>query len=245
MSQEFEAFYQPIVNLVTNKITSFEALARWHRKDQGIVFPSKFILIAEETGIVIPIDLFILRQACQQLRQWLDEGLVNKSLTMSVNLSVKHFMSFNLLEQIDLILQETGIDGSSLRLEITESDIMENAEFAVKIIEQLQYRHIQLSIDDFGTGYSSLSYLHRLPIDQLKIDRSFIMRIGNNGENTEIIRAILALAKSLDITAIAEGVETPEQLEQLKQLGCELYQGYLFSKPVNAEAAKNLLIAHS
>jgi diguanylate cyclase (GGDEF)-like protein len=243
--QEFEAFYQPIVNLITNQIVSFEALARWNRKDQGVVFPNKFILIAEETGIVIPIDLFILRQACLQLRQWLDEGLVSKSFTISVNLSVKHFMSFNLLEQIDLILHETGIDGSCLKLEITESDIMENAEFAVKIIEQLQYRHIQLSIDDFGTGYSSLSYLHRLPIDQLKIDRSFITRIGNNGENTEIIRAILAVAKSLDISAISEGVETQGQLEQLKHLGCELYQGYLFSKPVNAEAAKNLLIAQS
>jgi len=148
-----------------------------------------------------------------------------------------------LLEQIDLILQETGIDGSSLRLEITESDIMENAEFAVKIIEQLQYRH-KLSIDDFGTGYSSLSYLHRLPIDQLKIDRSFIMRIGNNGENTEIISAILALAKSLHICAIAEGVETQEQLEQLKQLGCEVYQGYLFCRPVDAETARNLLISN-
>jgi EAL domain-containing protein (putative c-di-GMP-specific phosphodiesterase class I) len=183
-----------------------------------------------------------LRQACQQLRNWRDEGVANESLTVSVNLSVKHFMSFDLLKQIDNVLQEVGIDGSSLRLEITESDIMENAEFAGQIISQLRDRHIQLSIDDFGTGYSSLSYLHRLPINHLKIDRSFVMRIGKNGKNIEIIRAIIALAKSLGMLTIAEGVETQEQLDQIRELECDFCQGYLFSRPVEAEAARNLLI---
>lgn len=240
--QELEAYYQPIVNSISNEITSFEALVRWNHPEKGLVVPNKFIPIAEETGLVIAIDLFVLRQACQQLRIWRDAGIVKHSLTMNVNLSVKHFMSFDLLKQIDRVLEETGIDGDSLRLEITESDIMENAEFAGKIIAQLHDRHIQLSIDDFGTGYSSLSYLHRLPINHLKIDRSFVMRIGKNGKNTEIIKAIIALAKSLDMFTIAEGVETEEQLAQIRELHCDFCQGYLFSRPVNAEAAQNLLL---
>lgn len=239
---ELIAYYQPIIRLDNNQIDSFEALVRWNHPEKGLVDPSKFIPIAEETGLVMAIDLFVLQQACQQLRSWRDEGLADASLTMNVNLSVKHFMSFDLLKQIDHVLRETGITGSSLRLEITESDIMENAEFAGKIISQLRDRHIQLSIDDFGTGYSSLSYLHRLPIDHLKIDRSFVMRIGKNGKNTEIIRAIIALAKSLDMFTIAEGVETQDQLDQIRELKCEFCQGYLFSKPVEANAARNLLI---
>ena len=239
---EFEAYYQPIITLATNQISSFEALVRWNHPDKGLIDPNKFIPIAEETGLVVAIDLFVLRQSCQQLREWQDEGLIDPSFTINVNLSVKHFMSFDLLAHIDNVLRETGISGGSLRLEITESDIMENAEFAGKIIEQLRDRLIQLSIDDFGTGYSSLSYLHRLPIDHLKIDRSFVMRIGKNGKNTEIIKAIIALAKSLDMSTIAEGVETQEQLEEIKKLNCEFCQGYLFSKPVNAETARNLLL---
>jgi diguanylate cyclase (GGDEF)-like protein len=239
---EFVAYYQPIITLETNQISSFEALVRWNHPDKGLIPPSKFIPISEETGLVIAIDLFVLRQACQQLRSWRDEGIADQSITMNVNLSVKHFMSFDLLKQIDNVLEETGIDGNSLRLEITESDIMENAEFAGKIISQLRDRNIQLSIDDFGTGYSSLSYLHRLPIDHLKIDRSFVMRIGKNGKNTEIIRAIIALAKSLGMYTIAEGVETQEQLDQIKELDCDYCQGYLFSKPVAADLARNLLI---
>ncbi|MEA5486433.1 MULTISPECIES: EAL domain-containing protein [Pseudanabaena] len=240
---ELVAYYQPIINLVNNQIDSFEALVRWNHPEKGLIDPSKFIPIAEETGLVIAIDLFILQQSCQQLRSWRDEGIADTSLTMNVNLSVKHFMSFDLLEHIDRVLQETGIIGNSLRLEITESDIMENAEFAGKIISQLRDRQIKLSIDDFGTGYSSLSYLHRLPIDHLKIDRSFVMRIGKNGKNTEIIKAIIALAKSLDMFTIAEGVETQDQLDQIRELKCEFCQGYLFSRPVEASQARNLLIA--
>ena len=240
---ELVAYYQPIINLVNNQIDSFEALVRWNHPEKGLIDPSKFIPIAEETGLVIAIDLFILQQSCQQLRSWRDEGIADTSLTMNVNLSVKHFMSFDLLEHIDRVLQETGIIGNSLRLEITESDIMENAEFAGKIISQLRDLQIKLSIDDFGTGYSSLSYLHRLPIDHLKIDRSFVMRIGKNGKNTEIIKAIIALAKSLDMFTIAEGVETQDQLDQIRELKCEFCQGYLFSRPVEASQARNLLIA--
>jgi diguanylate cyclase (GGDEF)-like protein len=239
---ELVTYYQPIISLDTNQICSFEALVRWHHPEKNLIAPNKFIPIAEEIALIMEIDLFVLRQACQQLRDWRDEGIADESLTMSVNLSVKHFMSFDLLAQIDEILQETRIDGNSLRLEITENDIMENADFAGKIISQLRDRHIQLSIDDFGTGYSSLSYLYRLPINHLKIDRSFVMRIGENGKNTEIIKAIIALAKSLSLLTIAEGVETQEQLNQIRKLECEFCQGYLFSRPVEAAAARNLLI---
>lgn len=238
---ELEVYYQPIINLANHQISAFEALVRWNHPEKGFIVPSKFIPISEETGLVIPIDLFVLRQACQQLQSWHDEGIAD-SLTINVNLSVKHFMSFDLLQQIDDILQETGISGKSLRLEITESDIMGNAEFAGKIISQLRDRHIQLGIDDFGTGYSSLSYLHRLPIDHLKIDRSFVMRMGKNGKNTEIIKAIIALAKSLNIFTVAEGIETQDQLDQIKELHCEFGQGYLFSRPVDAKFARDLIL---
>jgi len=240
---QFETYYQPIVAIGDRQISSFEALVRWHHPQAGLVMPNSFIPIAEEMGAVVAIDLFVLRQACQQLRNWQTEGLIDETVTMSVNLSVRHFMTFDLLTQIDSVLAETGIKGSSLRLEITERAIMENAELAARIIDQLQHRHIQLSIDDFGTGYSSLSYLHRLPIEQLKIDRSFIIRIGKNGKNTEIITAIIALAKSLNMSVIAEGVETQDQLDQLNNLGCKFCQGYIFSKPVDADTARKLLIA--
>jgi diguanylate cyclase (GGDEF)-like protein len=239
---EFIAYYQPIISLKTQQIVGFEALARWNHPQQGLIPPGQFIPIAEETGLILDIDLCVLRQACFQLRQWQEEGIVSELLTISVNLSVKHFMSLGLLNQIDSILQETGCNGNNLKLEITESDIMRNAEFATKIIKHLQLRNIQLIVDDFGTGYSSLSYLHHLPIDTLKIDRSFINRVGKNGENTEIIQAIISLASNLGMGAIAEGVETQEQLSQIKLLDCEFCQGFLFYPPLEAEAARKVLL---
>jgi diguanylate cyclase (GGDEF)-like protein len=239
---EFVAYYQPIISLENQQIVGFEALARWNHPQEGLIPPGKFIPIAEETGLILEIDLCVLRQACYQLRLWQDEGIANDSLTISVNLSVKHFMSLGLLNQIDSILQETGCNGHNLKLEITESDIMRNAEFATKIIKHLQSRNIQLIVDDFGTGYSSLSYLHRLPIDTLKIDRSFINRVGKNGENTEIIQAIISLASNLGMGAIAEGVETEEQLCQIKLLDCKFGQGFLFYPPLEAEVARKVLL---
>ncbi|PSB01062.1 two-component system response regulator [Merismopedia glauca] len=238
---EFVVYYQPIISLMTNQIVGFEALVRWLHPQEGLIPPIKFIPIAEETGLIMAIDLCVMRQACLQLRNWQKEGLADKSLTISVNLSVKHFVSFNLLQQIDTILAETGLDGQNLKLEITESDIMKNPEFASQIIVQLKNQQIQFIVDDFGTGYSSLSYLHRLPIDTLKIDRSFIMRIGNKGENIGIIQAIMALANSLGMNAIAEGVETLEQLEPIKRLNCQFCQGFLFSRPLEAEAVRKVL----
>ncbi|MBW4617987.1 MAG: EAL domain-containing protein [Cyanosarcina radialis HA8281-LM2] len=238
---ELIPYYQPIVSLRANQIVGFEALVRWNHPQQGLVPPGKFIPIAEETGSIVPIDLCVLRQACHQLRHWQDNGAVDRYVTISVNLSAKHFTSLKLLQQIDKILQSTGLSGRSLKLEITESNIMVNAEFASQIIEQLKSREIELIVDDFGTGYSSLSYLHRLPIDTLKIDRSFVSRMGKNGENTEILRTIISLARNLGMNAIAEGIETQEQLEQLKSLGCEFGQGFLFSRPVEAKEARKLL----
>jgi EAL domain-containing protein (putative c-di-GMP-specific phosphodiesterase class I) len=238
---ELIPYYQPIVSLTANQIVGFEALVRWNHPQHGLVPPGKFIPIAEETGSIVPIDLCILRQACHQLRRWQDNGAVDCYVTISVNLSAKHFTSLKLLQQIDNILQATGLNGRNLKLEITESNIMVNAEVASQIIEQLKSREIELIVDDFGTGYSSLSYLHRLPIDTLKIDRSFVSRIGKNGENTEILRTIISLARNLNVNAIAEGIETQEQLEQLKSLGCEFGQGFLFSRPVEAKEARKLL----
>jgi diguanylate cyclase (GGDEF)-like protein len=240
---QFISYYQPIVSTATNQLIGFEALARWAHPEQGLIPPSQFLPIAEETGLITAIDLSVLRQACHQLRAWQNQGIVDSSLTLSANLSVKHFISFDLISEIDRILEETGILGQNLRLEITESEIMENAELASELIEHLQRRQLQLTIDDFGTGYSSLSYLHCLPIDILKIDRSFIAKMGKNGENTEVIRAVMALANSLGISVIAEGIETQDQLDQIKALNCDFYQGYLFSKPLNALEAGNLLAA--
>lgn len=239
---EFVVYYQPIISLITNQIVGFEALVRWLHPQQGLISPAKFIPVAEETGLIMEIDLCVMRQACKQLCTWQQKGIADKSLTINVNLSVKHFLSFDLIQQIDNILAETGLNGRNLKLEITESDIMQNPELATQIIETLKKREIQFIVDDFGTGYSSLSYLHRLPIDTLKIDRSFVMEIGKNGENIEIIQAIMTLANSLGMNAIAEGIETSAQLELIKPLNCQFCQGFLFFKPLEAESVQKLLV---
>lgn len=244
--QEFFLNYQPIISLETGIITGFEALVRWHKPLTGLISPGEFIPAAEDTGLIVPIGLWVMREACRQLKAWQDE--MNQSdrwpqlsLTMSVNLSVKQFSQPNLIAKIDEILRETGLPSENLKLEITESAIMDNAETARLILEELRTRQIKLSIDDFGTGYCSLSYLHRFPVDHLKIDRSFINRIGNYGENHEIVEAIINLAKNLGMTAIAEGVETEQQLQLLRTLGCYEGQGFLFAKPLSHEEARSLM----
>jgi diguanylate cyclase (GGDEF)-like protein/PAS domain S-box-containing protein len=239
--KEFFVVYQPIVSLETARLIGFEALVRWQHPERGLVNPADFIPVAEETGYIIPIGQWVLEQACHQLNQWkklLPQGL---ALTMSVNLSGKQFAQNNLIGQITETITRTAIDPHELKLEITESVVVENIETATEMLNQLRAIGIQLSIDDFGTGYSSLSYLHRLPIDTLKIDRSFITQMIKNNENSEIVRTIVSLAKNLSMSLIAEGVETIEQLQQLQQLGCDNGQGYLFSKPVTAEIATQLV----
>lgn len=243
--QELRVFYQPIVSLKTGKITGFEALVRWQHPTSGMIPPIKFIPVAEETGLICAIGWWVLRQACQQTRHWQERFPSDPPLTISVNVSGKQFTQSNLIEQVDQILQETGLPPTSLKLEITESVLVENAEAAAAVICHLRAMGIQFSIDDFGTGYSSLSYLHRLPIDTLKIDRSFVNNVDCEPEKIEIIRTIVALAWNLGMNVVAEGVETKTQMYQLQALKSEYAQGYFFSKPTDSEAAEALLADRS
>lgn len=241
--------YQPIVCLHSGEIRGFEALARLNHPVRGLVPPAEFIPVAEETGLIVPLGTWVLREACRQMRAWQMTCPQKELLTISVNLSSKQFMQPNLIEQVDQILQETGLDGRSLKLEITESVIMENVTAAIELTRQLRERNIELSIDDFGTGYSSLSYLHHFPINTLKIDRSFISRMSVNGEaghddmTLEIVQTIITLAHNLGIDVTAEGIETEQQLNRLRALQCEQGQGYFFSKPLDSQAASGLLAA--
>ena len=240
---QFQLYYQSIVTLKTGLIAGFEALIRWHHPEKKtLISPVEFIPIAEETGLIVPLGEWILREACRQLRIWQDQFPERRSLTVAVNLSSRQFSQPDLLERVDRILEETGINGRNLKLEITESAIMDNPDVARDMLLQLRARNIQLCMDDFGTGYSSLSYLHRFPLDTLKIDRSFVSRMGSDPENYEIVQTIVNLARNLGMDAIAEGVETTAQLLQLQSLECEFAQGYLFSKPADPPNATQLLL---
>jgi diguanylate cyclase (GGDEF)-like protein len=241
--QELVVHYQPIISLDTNKIGGFEALVRWNHPQKGLVSPADFISVAEETGLIVELGRWVLEQSCYQMRAWQLQNPRPTPLTISINLSGKQFLQNNLIEQIQQILGETELDPRTLKLEITESVVMENAEIASSMLSQLRALGVQLSIDDFGTGYSSLSYLHRFPVNTLKIDRSFVSRMGPDDENSEIVRTIMTLANNLGMDVIAEGVETEKQLSNLKEMKCKFGQGYLFSKPVNAQAAGKLLRA--
>ncbi|MBD1925535.1 EAL domain-containing protein [Trichocoleus sp. FACHB-90] len=239
--QEFIVHYQPIVALTTGKIVGFEALVRWKHPQQGLISPILFIPIAEETGLINPIGNWVLREACYQLQQWNHQRLTDYPLTMSVNLSARQFAQPDLIEQIDKILAETQLNPQSLKLEITESVIMKNSQPIKVILQQLQERQIQLCIDDFGTGYSSLSYLHNFPIDNIKIDRSFISSLDGKSDNLGLISAIMNIAQALKMSVTAEGIETSQQLDQLRVLNCDFGQGYLFSKPLDGKNATILI----
>ncbi len=241
--QELLLHYQPIISLHTGKIVGFEALVRWQHPERGLISPSEFIPIAEETGLIIPLGWWVLREACHRLQVWQVQFPYNLPLKMSVNLSGKQFAQTNLVEQLNKILLEMGCEPENLKLEITESTLMEGGKLVVKMMEQLQKLGIELCIDDFGTGYSSLSRLHQLPINTLKIDRSFVRRMGDNSENTEIVRSIVSLGHNLGMDIIAEGVEESPQLILLRELECEYGQGYLFAKPLSHQAAANLITA--
>jgi diguanylate cyclase (GGDEF)-like protein/PAS domain S-box-containing protein len=243
--EEFLVYYQPIVSLANSEIQGFEALVRWQHPVRGLVSPAVFIPLAEETGLSVAIDRLVLRLACHQLKVWQEQLPHLAPLTMSVNLSVKQFSQPGLIEFLDRVLEETGIDGSCLKLEITESVVIDNPRSALTILQQLRQRNVQLCIDDFGTGYSSLSYLNSFPFNTLKIDRSFVMRLGQEQENSEIVRAILNLGLSLGMNVIAEGVETGEQLAQLQNLNCSYGQGYLFSRPMDSQTMTDFLLNSS
>ena len=246
INQEFVVYYQPIVNLKTGKITGFEALVRWQHPQRGMISPAEFIPLAEETGLIVPIGNWVLQTACQQLKQWQNSTLIQSSLhplTLNVNFSAKQFHLSNVIEIVEAILRSTHISLKDLKIELTES-VLINDHKTLEGIDQLKSYEIGLSIDDFGTGYSSLSYLHRFPLDTLKIDRSFIQNIGEQGRQTEIVLAIISLAHNLGMDVVAEGVETEEQLNQLRLFKCEYGQGYLFSKPMGAEATEALLCSN-
>lgn len=238
---EIRVHYQPIYSLVDQVLVGFEALARWDSEELGPVSPVQFIPLAEETGLVIPLGMTVLTEACRQMHEWHCEFPSGPKLNVSVNISGKQLQQLSLVDQIKDTLRKTQLDPECLHLEITETTIMENAQGATEMLSQLKALGVKLSIDDFGTGYSSLSYLHRFPFDILKIDRSFVTQMGPDNESTGIIETILILADKLGKQAIAEGVETPDQMLQLAAAGCGYGQGYLFSRPVAADAARLLL----
>ncbi|MBD2198545.1 MULTISPECIES: two-component system response regulator [Calothrix] len=239
--QEFIVYYQPIVSLLTGKIAGFEALVRWQHPIRGLILPAEFIPVAEETGLITSINTWVLQSACQQLRLWQHHPAIPDSLTISVNLSARLFSQPNLMAQIDEILYETQVNPENLELEITETVIMENSHAVKTILQQLKERRIKLVMDDFGTGYSSLSYLHSFPLNALKIDKSFVKRMQENQEDMGLVPAMINIADSMGMRAIAEGVETTEQLAQLRSLNCEFAQGFLFSKPIEQQSVLNLL----
>jgi diguanylate cyclase (GGDEF)-like protein len=239
--QEFLVYYQPIVSLTTGRISGFEALVRWRHPIRGLVSPTEFIPVAEETGLINAINTWVLQSACHQLSIWQHYPVIPEPLTISVNLSVRLFTQSNFVEQIDRIIYENKINPTYLQLEITESVIMENTDAIRIILQQLKQRQIKLIMDDFGTGYSSLSYLHSFPFNALKIDKSFVQRMHDNKESMGLVPAMIGIANSMGMSAIAEGVETQEQLALLRSLNCNFAQGYLFSKPIEQQLVLKLL----
>ena len=238
---EFVLHYQPIVSLLTGELDGFEALVRWNHPRNGVIMPADFIPLAEENGLIVPIGWHVLRNACVQMRDWVNRFPIHHALTMSVNLSSRQFAQPDLVEQIDRILQETGCQPANLKLEITESTVMRDAQQAIEMLQQLRARGIFLCIDDFGTGYSSLSYLQRFPVNTLKIDRSFVSQIDEDSSSVDLIETIVTLSRVLGMSAVAEGIETAEQLELVRRLGSGLAQGYYFSTPVPSDEAEAIL----
>jgi diguanylate cyclase (GGDEF)-like protein len=237
--QEFLLYYQPQVNLATGKVTGVEALLRWQHPELGLVSPTQFIPVAEETGLMKFIDEWVLRTACAQGQAWRSAGL--PPLTMIVNLSGRTFNEPRMMETVSQVLANSCFAPGMLELEITESVLMHNAQATVEMLEQLNRMGLKLAVDDFGTGYSSLSYLKRFPIHTLKIDQSFVRDVTSDGDDASLVTAIIAMGHALQLNVIAEGVETPEQLDFLRRHGCDGMQGYLFSRPLPVEEITRLL----
>lgn len=238
---EFVLYYQPKVALATQLITGFEALVRWNHPRRGLLYPGEFIPVAEETGLIVPLGRWVLREGCRQMASWQRSMISKPPLSISINVSFKQLAEPGLAEDLEHILAETGLNPESLRLEVTESSIMENADATIATLRRFKALKIGLEIDDFGTGYSSLSYLRQLPFDTLKIDYSFVKALGAEDDTSDIVRTILQLARSLGMDVIAEGVETTDQITRLTAMGCSTCQGFYFSKPVDAERARTLI----
>ena len=238
---EFRLHYQPIVSLGDGQVIGFEALTRWQHPQRGYVSPGEFIALAEETGMIIPLGWWVLQEVCYQLKEW-QLQFKNPNLTIAVNISQKQFSQPHLIDSLIQIVQTTGLEAHNLQLEITESLLMQDVQITMETLKQLKNLGFGLHLDDFGTGYSSLSYLHSLPIDTLKIDRSFVRAIDSEGNNSEIVETIVMMAKSLDLKVIAEGIETQAQLARLQTLQCLYGQGYLFTRPLNPHSLSNWLL---
>jgi diguanylate cyclase (GGDEF)-like protein len=239
--EELVVHYQPILDLWTHRIVGFEALVRWQHPTRGLMPPAEFIPTAEETGLIVPLGYWVLEKACRQIRAWQAQFPADPPLTISVNWSTRQCAESDLAEKIAEVLRETGLDAHTLNLELTESLLMNDTEYTIARLSELRALGVQVQIDDFGTGYSSLGYLHTLPIDTLKIDRSFISRLGINNNGSDIVRMILTLAHDLGMKVIAEGVETDNQLSKLMAMDCEYVQGFLFAEPVDSLEAGALL----
>ena len=241
--KEFILHYQPIISLASNQIKGFEVLVRWRHPEKGLIPPGKFIPLAEDTGLIVPLGFWVLEEACRQMYDWqvMFGGLADWKV--SVNISSKQLALSNFVAQVKQVLQETKLNPHNLKLEITESSLVEDTQHTIAILRELKAIGIEFSLDDFGTGYSSLSYLHQFPFDTLKIDRSFVNSIGDNVEKLGIVRAIVTLARNLGMDTIAEGIETVNQLAQLKALKCEYGQGFYLSKPLDKDIFESIIAA--
>jgi len=237
----FTLQYQPIVSLATGRVKAYEALVRWQHPERGLIMPSDFIPIAEETGLIVPLGEWVLEEVCRQAREWSDTGLLTPDVTISLNLSGRQFRQPDLVRRVADALSAAGVDPSRLTLEITESVVMGDAEAAVRLLHTLHEMKLRLYIDDFGTGYSSLSYLERFPVDTLKIDRMFVSAIGKAGDDRALVHAIVILAHTLGLNVIAEGVETAQQLDLLRAIDCSQAQGFVLSEPLDGPKAIGLV----
>ncbi len=242
-ANEFLIYYQPIVCMKTGKLSAVESLIRWKHPERGIVSPGEFLPIAEETELITPMSLWVLRESCRQLKEWQDRFPKVAPFSVSVNLSGTTFTQPNLVAQVKDVLEQTRIPSGGLKIEITEGVLMGNIQAAITTLSQLKGMNVQLLVDDFGTGYSSLSYLHRLPIDVLKIDHSFVSNLDLGDKNLAIVKTIMALARNLELKVVAEGVETAHQLEVLREMNCDYAQGYLFARPGPAIEVEKWLTA--
>jgi diguanylate cyclase (GGDEF)-like protein len=243
--QEFSLQYQPILELKTNRIYGFEALLRWKHPTLGMISPGTFIPIAESSGLIVPITEWVINQALQQVSLWQKTYLQHPPLSVSVNLSARLFNSPNLLDHLSRSLAETGVSGNTMIMEITESALISDTDKALNVLNANKTTGVKIHMDDFGTGYSSLSYLHQFPIDAIKIDQTFISAIQPNGEKAEIVRAIVALANDLVLPVIAEGIETQEQFTYIRELGCQMGQGYFISYPLFKEEVERFIVFDS
>ena len=235
---ELEVYYQPKMNLPSGSITTAEALIRWNDPEKGLIMPGSFIAVAEETGLIHDIGRFVMKQSCLQAKVWMKTGW---NIRVSVNISAHQLRKGNLAEEVESILEQTGLPARLLELEITESQLMNHMEESIEILTRIRDLGVSLSIDDFGTGYSSLSYLKRLPVDSIKIDRSFISHLGDNDNDAAITRAIIVMAHSLDLRVIAEGVEERDHINFLKNHKCDEVQGYFISRPLPISDFNNFL----